>query len=167
MPVLSPRVGASIRTAVARILVSRATACEPDACVVETGPLCDLVTTYVAEWLETRRSRKGQRGYDAEVDVDPFSPYAWIAFDTGIPEAQIRKLRTPTRYPLAELSVADAIVNSIGEPGMFHDGTLTIMPNPFVTDPRRRAECCGGSEVAVSYTVTRSSIVTKSLASPV
>lgn len=105
-----------------------------------------MVQEFVAGWLKTRRSRRGQRGYQ-EGDVDALSPYEWLAFDTGLPESEIRKIRSPKRYPLAELRVADAITNSIGEPLMMYDGTLEVMPNPLVP-ARASAECCGGSETA-------------------
>lgn len=115
-----------------------------DPCVVETAPLCGLVQEFVTDWLKTRRSRRGQHGYQ-EGDIEVVSAYAWLEFDTGIPEKEIRKLRSPSRYPLAELRVADALTSSIGEPGMFYDGTLSVMPNPFAP-PGAAAECCGGSE---------------------
>ena len=122
---------------------------EPDPCVVATEPLCNVVREFVEDWLKTRRSRKGQwESADHAGDVDPVSPYTWLAFDTGLPEPEIRKLRNPARYPVTELRVADAIVASIGNPVMFHDGTLEPRPNPAVP-ASRSAECCGGSLTGV------------------
>lgn len=128
-----------------------------DPCCVATDPLCALVRKFVEDWLKTRRSRKGQRGYQ-EGDVDPIGPYAWLALDSGLPEDAIRKLRTPARYPLTELRVADAIINSIGEPSMFY--ALEVMPNPLVP-VGASAECCGGSEInhRPPVSVTERSIV--------
>lgn len=115
-----------------------------DPCVVETEPLCAILREFVEGWLKTRRSRKGQHGYQ-DNDVDPLSPYTWLAFDSGLPEDEIRKIRNPSRYPLTELRVADSIARSIGEPLMFYDGTLDVLPNPL-SPPEAAAECCGGSE---------------------
>lgn len=122
---------------------------EVDGCVVDTAPLCGLVEEFVDGWLKTRPSKKGGgfRPFDPSA-VDPISPYTRLAIDTGIPEAEIKKVRNPGRHPLTELRVADALVASIGHPGMIgfadDDPLLVIRPNPKAP-PARQAECCGGS----------------------
>lgn len=120
---------------------------EPDGCVVSTVPLAAILREFVDDWRKKRPPTKGQ--YSSEErgapDVEPLSPYTSLAFDTGIPEAAIRRVRNPKRHPVTELHVADSLVAAIGNPGMFHDGTLMIMPNPKAT-VERQSECCGGSE---------------------
>lgn len=115
-----------------------------DPCVVETAPVKDIVLEFVDEWRQTRPSKRGQRGYD-ENCIEPLGAYASLSFDTGLPETVLRKIRHANRYPLMELRIADALVNVIGEPCMFHDGTLVVFPNPLVRDPRLYEECCGGN----------------------
>lgn len=128
-------------------------AVDRDGCCVETEPLCNLVRRFVEQWLETRTSRKGrypsEEGYDEA--LEPVGPYTWLAFDTGLPESEVRKLRNPRRFPLTELRVAEMIINSIGEPAMLYDGTLLVLPNPVVPEERRPAECCGESRRRVWF----------------
>lgn len=121
---------------------------EEDACVVPTEPLCGVLTGFVDNWRKTRKSRKGQWGNeDMDFGPDPMNPYEWLAFDTGIPEAQIRKIKNVKRNPYTELSIADSLVASIGEPSMFYgdEPLLRVMPNPAAAR-ERWGECCGGSE---------------------
>lgn len=119
-----------------------------DGCCVETAPLARVLEEFVDDWRRKRPPTSGRyNGGRETTDVEPIGPYAWLALDTGLREAEIRRVRNPERRPLTELRVADALVASIGEPGMFLDGTLNIRPNRRAR-PERRAECCGGSSAA-------------------
>jgi len=131
---------------------------EVDPCVVETAPLSVALAHFVSEWRRERPSWRGQYNAGARVaagDVEPVSPYSFLAADTGRPEAEIRKVRNPNRYPLTELRTADALVGSLGGEAatFFYDGTLEIAPNPRSTSPAR-AECCGGSGQFTGSAVT-------------
>lgn len=105
-----------------------------DPCVVDTAPLSSLVQSFVEGWLEKRPSLGGMkhgRGYLlAKGMVEPVGPYEWLSAETGLSQSRLRAVRAG-RYPTTELRVADAIVASIGEPGMFTDGTLTVRANPY------------------------------------
>lgn len=109
----------------------------PDEHVVETVPLAHAIEEFVTGWRRERPMRgSGFREPDPS-DVEPVSPLAWLATETGLSRDQIRAASRPAENPDTELVVADALVAAIGQPGMFYDGTFTIRQNP------RR--CCGGS----------------------
>lgn len=127
---------------------------EPDGCIVDTAPLSILLRDFVTGWKKTRPSTKGQFGAPAaRVPGEPLGAYTALAFHTGLRESDIKRVRNPGRHPVTELRVADALVGAIGNPGMFHDGTLTVRPNPRAPADRR-AECCGGSEHALTGGLT-------------
>lgn len=124
---------------------------EPDGCVVRTAPLSLIVREYMDNYRKKRPSLKGTFGYENITDVDPLTPLAALAFDTGLRENDIKKVMNPVRNPRTELHVADALVAAIGDPMMFHDGTLEIKPNAKAR-PSRRAECCGHSSLTGALT---------------
>lgn len=111
---------------------------EPDALAVDTGPLAGILTEFVTGWRRDRPMKgSGFRKPDPS-DVEPVPALAWLERETGLSRDDLRRAQRPDDNPYTELSVADAIVASIGQPGMFHDGTLTVVPNP-------RRDCCGGT----------------------
>lgn len=112
---------------------------EPDGLVVETAPLSALLAEFVGTWRRGRPSIRSQHARAGASIVEPVGPYQWLATDTGIPETTLRAVRNPKRQPVTELRVAEALVASIGEPGMFYDGTLTVKANPKAT-PERQSE---------------------------
>ncbi len=66
--------------------------------------------------------------------------------DVAAAERDIRRARNTARNPTVELRIADALVASIGEPGMFYGDTPQLVPRPNPRAPAsRHGECCGGS----------------------
>lgn len=61
----------------------------------------------------------------------------------GVPETTIRSV-LKSRWQTTELRTADMLVQAIERADLFHDGTLTVIPNPNASR-EARAECCGGS----------------------
>lgn len=111
---------------------------EPDKLAVDTVPLAGILTEFVTGWKRDRPMRgSGFRRIDPS-DVEPVPAMAWLERETGLSREDLRRAQRPGDHPYTELGVADAIVASIGEPGMFHDGTLSVVGNP-------RHGCCGGS----------------------
>ena len=112
-----------------------------------------MVRSFVSEWNRTRPQDTGRftegggsrsGGYLGAV--------AWLEMETsrmGAPVSRDRiqsvmKMETRT----TELRHADPLVQAIGHPFAFHDGTLQIRPNPRAT-ARARAACCGGALTGV------------------
>jgi hypothetical protein len=142
----------------------------PDPCVVESAPVATIIASFVQRWRDERPSRKNRWNVPndeaADGDVEPVAPYTFLAVDTGLAsfyakragrseptasdvhaaEETLRKARNSSRNRYVELRVADAIVASIGDPGMFSgdDPQLVILPNPKAP-ASRHGECCGGS----------------------
>lgn len=121
-----------------------------DGCVVPTGPLASLLSTFVDNWLDQRPPTKGQRGR-AVARLQPVGPYDFLAQETGLPIPQIKRVRNRTSAR-TELRVADALIGVIGEPGMFvsiqgEPPLLPIEPNPRAK-PSAQIECCGRTVAA-------------------
>lgn len=83
--------------------------------------------------------------------MSPVGAIRWLASETrekdmlgvGVPEKTIARV-VAGRSRTTSLSIADAIVSALERPEWYHDGTITILPNPSA--PRAaRAACCGGS----------------------
>lgn len=103
--------------------------------VVESVPLAGILTEFVTGWRRDRPMKgSGYRTPDPS-DVEPVTAYAWIEGETGLSRADIKKAMKPDDHPHVDLGVADALVAAVGQPGMFHDGTLTVVER----------SCCGGS----------------------
>ena len=117
-----------------------------DRYVVDTGPLREIIRTFVTDWSRTRTSDGGRfteaRGASAAAarwsgepaaptthDVSQLRPFEFLAAESGVPEWRIEKI-AKARHPTTELRVADALVTVIGCPEVFHDGTLEVRPNP-------------------------------------
>jgi hypothetical protein len=109
-----------------------------DGCVVETAPLAEIMHRFVDNWNRERPSEGGQKD-------GPISAIEWLAKETGVPSSTLENIaRRPPRNQTTELRIADPIVQALGYPFAFHDGTLTVRPNPQA--PRSaRMSCCGGS----------------------
>jgi hypothetical protein len=114
-----------------------------DGCVVATEPLAALVTAFVEAWRVNRPSTGGRFGDADRVEVPTLGAIAWLANESGVKPDTIQNVAS-RRYRTTELRVADAIVSALGCPQVFHDGTLTIRPNPSAPRAARMA-CCGGS----------------------
>ena len=126
-----------------------------DGCVVETEPLAHLVGGFVASWNRDRPPTGGRfsdrKARERRTEVSTLGAVSWLADQTrrsdpsglGIPPDTIQNV-VSRRYRTTELRVADALVSAIGRPEVFHDGTLTIRPNPSASRAAREA-CCGGS----------------------
>lgn len=107
----------------------------PNGCVVLTAPLTRAVCDFLTRW--------GRDIVSPDDHVLFIDGIEWIAFESGLPEETIRNIKRG-RHRTTELSVADRLVQALGHPEWFHDGTLTIAPNRNA--PRHlRDECCGGS----------------------
>lgn len=101
----------------------------PDDLVeVETVELARLLHGYIEKWRSERPSTRGRfTSGERGSDCDPLGAYEALAFHTGVPEGVIRKLDSARRPPVVPYDTADRLVQIIGEPVMFYDGTLTII----------------------------------------
>lgn len=124
-----------------------------DSCVVDTAPLAQLLQGFITTWNVSRpavarggTSNGGRFTPRAERPVEEVgmvSAVSWLAAETGVPESTIEKVARG-RSKTTELRIADPLVQALDRPQAYHDGTLTIRPNPLA--PRTvRARCCGGS----------------------
>lgn len=144
-----------------------------DGCVVDTAPLSGLIRQYVTRYEASSREpalvdrlgrvNGGGRGpraaggkfaagssrgsvsaiealHERTVEIAARVPAAGLQ---PVQPATIRKVMNAT-YRTTELRIADMLVTAIERPDAFHDGTLTVRPNPQA-DPRTRLSCCGGS----------------------
>lgn len=133
----------------------------PDGCVVETAPLAAILQDFVTDWRRRRPNTRGQ--YSGEernaTDVQPVSAYDVLAFETGLPETAIRRIRNPRKHPMTELRVADRLVASIGaSPLLFQKGeALEPQPNPKAP-PERQRECCGRTSLTGTGQLSRRSL---------
>jgi hypothetical protein len=126
-----------------------------DGCVVITEGLADLLARFVEDWKRSRPSTGGRfgDGVDDRNAVSTIGAVAWLAAETrrndpdgvGIPPDTIQNV-VSRRYRTTELRVADALVTALGRPEVFHDGTLTILPNPSAPRAARDA-CCGSRHI--------------------
>jgi hypothetical protein len=128
-----------------------------DGCVVETGPLAELLRGFVDSWGLTRPSTAGRfTAASRRTEVSPVGAVTWLAAETrrqdpagrGIPEGTIQNI-VRGRHRLTELRTADALVTALERPEVFHDGTLRIRPNPSAP-AALRASCCGGVSEALA-----------------
>lgn len=108
---------------------------------VETAALAPLLHAYVERWRTERPSTRGRfTSGERGSDCDPMGAYEALAFHTGVPEDLIRKLDSTRRPATIGYDDADRIVQVIGEPVMFYDGTLTIIhatgPSPPLPRPQ-------------------------------
>lgn len=119
-----------------------------DGCIVDAEPLADLLNGFVANWTRQRPNTAGRfSGRNERTAISPVGPISWLTAETrlsgrGVPRRTILALAAG-RERAAELWVADALVTALDRPDLFHDGTLTIRPNP-AADRRAQAACCGG-----------------------
>lgn len=128
-----------VAPATARTTVAR------DGCVVDTEPLASLVTGFIRSWNTRHESRSGRfTGEQRRNDVDHVSAMAWLESETGVPRTTIQNIKL-ARYPTTELRVADALVAALDAPEAFHDGRLTVRPNPAASAEARRSCRCGGA----------------------
>jgi hypothetical protein len=117
---------------------------ERDGCVVDAGDLAVLLRGFVARWNVERSVTVGRfAGRDRRTDVSPVGALKWLSAETGLAEGTIENI-VRGRNHSTELRIADALVVAIGRPYAFHDGTLTIRPNPSAP-AAARAACCSGS----------------------
>lgn len=118
-----------------------ATASPLDPCVVETDGLAVVVEAFVASY----GTRRGCGGTE-DVRLNALAALAERTrmqdpFGVGIPRQTVRNV-AQRRYQTVELRTADAIVAAAGHPNAFHDGTLTVRPNPRAKRGQQ-ATCCG------------------------
>jgi hypothetical protein len=109
--------------------------------VVETAALAGMLRDFVARWNNERPVTTGQFAGDRRCEVSPIGAVSWLAQETDLPKRTIQRVVAGTRRT-TELRVADALVQAIERPDLFHDGTLRIRPNPRAP-ARQRASCCG------------------------
>lgn len=116
-----------------------------DGCVVDTGPLTDILHGFVTRWNRDRPRSSGQfSSREASDQVSHVSAVGWLAAETGLAEGTIQNI-VGGRVPTTELRIADRLVTALERPDLWHDGTLTIRPNPSATREAQRL-CCGGCE---------------------
>lgn len=108
-----------------------------NGCVVLTGPLTSAVRAFIERWDAERPPSRGN---------EFVSGIQWLISETGLSEDVIWSVRRG-RYSTTAMSTADAIVEALGHPEWFYDGTLTVRPNPK-GPAALRAECCGGSSTS-------------------
>lgn len=130
-----------------------ATAYARDGCVVSTEPLSQMVRSFIDDWNRTRPPATGGQFGPGQTRTEAMtvSAIAWLAGETAVlgeavTEEVIGRMVGPRgrRKPRTELRVADALVQAMGQPQAFHDGTLRVRPNP-AAHRSARAACCGGS----------------------
>lgn len=107
----------------------------PNGCVVLTAPLTSAIRAFVERW-----DRENE-------EDDPWMPerisgMAWLSLESGLSEDVLWNIRG-ARFRTTELSTADRIVHALGHEEWFHDGTLTVLPNPRASRELRES-CCGG-----------------------
>lgn len=126
-----------------------------DGCVVDTGPLAELLSHFVAGFQAPQFSGAGARRSTST--AQSVGAARWLSEATArrgssvVPAETIQNIirrgpdgRPAPRYKTTELRVADALVMAINRPLAFHDGTLRVRPNPRA--PRAlRAQCCTGA----------------------
>lgn len=119
-----------------------------------------MLRDFLASWNRDRpqtTGRFGPGGTSSTADLTPVRGIAWLAAEATyaagrnsdgspryvVPEATIQNV-VLCRYRMTELRVADAIVTALDKPEVWHDGTLTVVPNPSAPRAAREA-CCAGS----------------------
>lgn len=95
---------------------------------VETAGLVPHVKAYVERWRRDRPATRGRFSSDERgSDCDTLGAYEALALHSGVDEALIRKL-TGSKCPRTiSYDDADRLVQVVGEPGMWYDGTLTVV----------------------------------------
>lgn len=103
-----------------------------NGCVVLTAPLASAIRSFLDRWEN-----------DRPWSDDLVSGMEWLSNESGLSEDSIWAVRRG-RHATTGLSIADALVNALGHPEWFYDGTLKVVPNPYASRALRE-ECCGGS----------------------
>lgn len=138
----------------------------PDGCAVPTSELAPVLRLFVDHWTTThqdisahvspdgrrtgaglsRRNELGQLAGNETVGAITILHERTVRMDPrkrGIPKRTIRNVLT-ARYQRTELRIADALLAAAHRIDAFHDGTVTVVPNPLAS-AADRASCCGGS----------------------
>lgn len=84
-----------------------------------------------------------------EGEVKMVSATSWLIAESRLLGVSVLTASTirnvlEQRVSHTEMRTADAIVTAIGRPDLFHDGTLSIIPNPAASR-QARSDCCSGS----------------------
>lgn len=118
-----------------------------DGCAVPRGALAGVVQGWIDRWdrdhpdlVATRRNR-GAIGaatilHERTQQIDPDG--------RGVSPDSLRKLLDGRAAPYTELRTADMLVAAVEMPEAWHDGTLSVVPNPYASSDAR-SSCCGGS----------------------
>lgn len=131
-----------------------------DGCAVPTTQLSAVVLGWVKRWERdhpdlassdsgrqgSRRNSMGHlRGNQAVAALTILEERTRLIDpeEVGIPRPTLESI-VVGRWRTTELRTADMLVAAIEEPHVFHDGTLTVIPNPNASREARDA-CCGGS----------------------
>lgn len=120
-----------------------------DGCAVEGKALAALIGAFVQDWNRDRPATDGRfrSGGSMTVHVDPVRPYQWLSDATGIRPRTLERL-AGARLDFVPLGVADRIVQALGYPMAFHDGTLEVTANPAASRAARAScQSCGGARV--------------------
>jgi hypothetical protein len=112
-----------------------------DGCVVDSAPLAAMIASFVARW--GRESTGGRFTAAGAKTVSNVGAIAWLVSESGVAQNTIQNVAA-CRYRTVELRTADALVTALGQPEAFHDGTLTVRPNP-IASREARASCCAGA----------------------
>lgn len=131
-----------------------------DGCVVDTSPLAQVIAGFVSDWnLARGRPDRSHRRFGLIASVSPpeedvaLGALRWLSDEThrrgfAVPVKTIQNIarlgpdgRPSPRNRTTELRIADALVAVIERPDLFHNGTLTIRPNPLASR-EARASCC-------------------------
>lgn len=138
----------------------------PDGCAVSTAELAPILQEFVEAWTRghedlaarvsvdgrrigggsARRNALGQLAGNEAVGAITILHERTRRMDPrqqGIPKRTIRNVLT-VRYQRTELRIADALLAAAHRVDAFHDGTVSVVPNPLAT-AAARATCCGGS----------------------
>lgn len=102
-----------------------------------TEPLSAMLRGFIDRWQIERPQSGGAGVRTTEGGVSHVGPVKWLAAETGIPERTITNV-SRGRSRTTELRIADPIVQALGHPEAFHNGTLEIQASS-----RAKAPCCG------------------------
>jgi hypothetical protein len=120
---------------------------EPVPVGVVAATLTPALSEFVTSWRRTRPMRGSGFRKAEPGDIEPVSPLTWLVTETALERKDITSAfrfeangTVTARGETVDLNVADALVAAIGEPGMFHDGTLAVRETP--------RNCCGSSRAS-------------------